>query len=227
MSGIREQKKELTHKAIIEAAIKLFTERGFEETSMEELAREARVGKSTIYGYFKSKHDIFLAFCDAELDFAFAELDRKIDEQAPLVDQLVAQMMSQIVYVTKNREFGRIFVREMLFPSQDGIQKNTELDRRYVGKLVEVLSNAQKRGELPEKTDLLLMMAHFHALYLTVLSTLYTGDITSLRDAEIFLRALVMQALHGPAALADVPGQTSQQWNDIKQQFIQRHHLEI
>ncbi len=227
MSGIREQKKQHTHKAIIEAAIKLFTERGFEETSMEELAREAGVGKSTIYGYFKAKSDIFLAFCDAELDFAFAELDRKVDEQAPLVDQLVAQMMGQMTYVTKNREFGRIFIREMLFPSDVGLHKDSDLDRRYVGKLVEVLTNAQQRGELPEETDLLLMMAHLHALYLMVLSTLYTGDVTSLENAEIFLRAMVMQSLHGPAALSTVPGKASKEWDDIKQQFIERHHLEM
>jgi AcrR family transcriptional regulator len=227
MNGIREQKKQQTHKAIIDAAIKLFTEKGFEATSMEELARAAGVGKSTIYGYFKAKNDIFLAFCDAELDFAFAELDRKIDEKASLVDQLVAQMMGQLVYVTKNREFGRIFVREMLFPSEAGMHKNSDLDRRYVGKLVEVLTNAQQRGELPAQTDLLLMMAHLHALYLMVLSTLYTGDVTSVENAEILLRALVMQALHGPAALADIPGQASREWDGIKQQFIERHNLEL
>jgi AcrR family transcriptional regulator len=227
MSGIREQKKQQTYMAIINAAIRLFTEKGYEETSMEELARSAGVGKSTIYGYFKTKDDIFLAFCDAELDFAFSELDRKIDENASLVDQLVAQMMGQITYVTKNREFGRIFVREMAFPGANAMQKTNDIDKRYVGKLVEVLGAAQQRGELPEETDLLLMMAHFHALSLMVLSTLYTGDVTSLENAEIFLRALVIQTLHGPAALAELSGQTSREWNDIKQLFLERHNLEL
>jgi AcrR family transcriptional regulator len=79
MSGIRTQKKQQTRKAIIDAAIGLFTEKGFDQTSMEELARVAGVGKSTIYGYFKAKEEIFLAYCEAELDFAFAALDRKLD----------------------------------------------------------------------------------------------------------------------------------------------------
>ena len=91
MIGIREKKKQQTRKAIVDAAVKLFAESGFEETSMEELARAAGVGKSTIYGYFAAKEEIFLAYCEAELDYAFAMLDRKIDEEAPLVDQLVAK----------------------------------------------------------------------------------------------------------------------------------------
>ena len=65
MSGVREQKKQQTRKAIIDAAVKLFTEKGFEQTSMDELGRAAGVGKSTIYGYFKAKEEIFLAHCEA------------------------------------------------------------------------------------------------------------------------------------------------------------------
>ncbi len=115
----------------------------------------------------------------------------------------------------------------MAFPGDDAMQKTSDLDKRYIGKLGEVLGAAQKRGELPEKTDMLLMMAHLHALYLMVLSTLYTGDVTSLENAEILLRSLVLQTLHGPAAMADIQGQASQQWDSIKQTFIERHNLEL
>ena len=41
MSGIRAQKKRQTRQAIVSAAMKLFAARGFEQTSMDELAREA------------------------------------------------------------------------------------------------------------------------------------------------------------------------------------------
>ena len=62
MAGLREQKKERTKGAILDAALKLFTRKGYENTSIEELAAEAGVGKGTIYSYFKTKSEIFLAF---------------------------------------------------------------------------------------------------------------------------------------------------------------------
>ena len=40
------------------AAANLFREKGFEKTSIEELARAAGIGKGTIYGYFQTKSDI-------------------------------------------------------------------------------------------------------------------------------------------------------------------------
>ncbi len=227
MAGVREQKKQQTRKAIVDAAINLFTEKGFEQTSMDELARVAGVGKGTIYGYFKAKEEIFLAYCEAEIDFAFAALDRKLDEDAPLVDQLVASMMGQITFVTANREFGRIFAREMTFPGDNTRLRSRDLDVRYLNKLGAVLARAQQRGELPAECDLLLLIAHLHALYILVLSSLYGGDVTSLENAEIFIRALVLQALHGPAAMAEAADEVSAGWHALKQLFLEQRKLEL
>jgi len=227
MSGVRARKKQQTRKAIIDAAIRLFAEKGFEQTSMDELARAAGVGKGTIYGYFKAKEEIFLAYCEAEIDFAFAALDRKLDEDAPLVEQLVAQMMGQIIFVTKNREFGRIFAREMAFPGEKTPLASRDLDLRYLGKLEEVLGRAQERGELAKESDKILLIGHFHALYMVVLSSFYWGDVNSLESAETFAHALVLQVLHGPAALEQAKPEIRQNWLDLKQQFLDQRNLEM
>lgn len=227
MNGVRERKKQETRKAIVAAAVKLFAEKGFEQTNMDELAREAGVGKGTIYGYFATKSEIFLAYCEAEIDFAFAALDRKRDEDAPLVEQLVAMMLGQITFVTRNREFGRIFVREMLFPGENTRLSSRELDLRYLGKLGEVLGRAQERGELAAESDLILLIAQIHALYMMALSVFYQGDLRTVAETESFLRALVLQALHGPAALARADDAIRQDWNALKRQFLEQRKLEL
>jgi AcrR family transcriptional regulator len=227
MIGIREKKKQQTHKAIVDAAVKLFAENGFEETSMEELAREAGVGKSTIYGYFEAKEEIFLAYCEAELDYAFAMLDRKIDEDASLVDQLVAQMMGQITFVTRNKAFGRIFVREMFFPKERSQLNFRDLNNRYVSKLGEVLGRAQLRGELPPDTDLLLTIAHFHALYMIAISTIYTEEIPSQEGVEVLLRGLILQTLQGPAAMSQAPEELRNTWEGLKRKFTEQNQVEV
>jgi len=226
MAGIREQKKTLTRNAIVDAAIKLFSEKGFEQTSMDELARAAGVGKATIYGYFKTKNDIFLAFCEEEVEYAFSALDAKLDAEAPLAEQLVAQIMGQLTYVTRNREFGRIFAREMLFPLDQATSKSREIDVRYLSKLAEVLSRAQARGELPQETDLLLLIGHLHALYIMVLSSFYLNDIVNLDEAELMLCGLVRQTLEGPAVAPYVKESEQQCWTELKQRVLQRRNLE-
>ena len=60
MIGLREQKKLETRRAIQAAAVKLFAENSFEKTSIEDIASAAGIGKTTVYGYFATKNDIFI-----------------------------------------------------------------------------------------------------------------------------------------------------------------------
>ena len=62
--GIPITEEELTRRRseIANTAVQIFTEKGFSETSMREIAEAAGVGKSTIYDYFPSKDEILINF---------------------------------------------------------------------------------------------------------------------------------------------------------------------
>lgn len=54
----------MTANLIIEAALKLFTQHGYEGASLADIAKEVGIHKSSIYTHFKKKEDIFLAVFD-------------------------------------------------------------------------------------------------------------------------------------------------------------------
>jgi len=197
MTTLRAKKKRTTRKAILDAAVKLFSSKGFEHTSIEELAREAGVGKGTIYGYFATKQEIFLAFCEEEIDYVFERLDREVDPKAPLLEQIVALSMLQFDFVSANREFGRIFCQEMAFPREETADKSRHIDARYLERVLAIIRRAQQRGELKPECDLLLALANFHAYYLFVLSGWYSGYFRDRSQVAAMLRALCWQSLAG------------------------------
>jgi AcrR family transcriptional regulator len=75
MPGLLDEKKALTRRAICNAAVRLMAARGFERTTMDEIADAARVGRRTVFRYFPTKEAIFVGSLpgDRELKQLFRE----------------------------------------------------------------------------------------------------------------------------------------------------------
>lgn len=60
MTSRREKEIKFRESLILDAAEKLFEEKGFEKVTLEEIAKKAEYTKPTLYNYFKSKEEIFI-----------------------------------------------------------------------------------------------------------------------------------------------------------------------
>jgi AcrR family transcriptional regulator len=63
--GLRERKKERTRRLIADTAWRLFADRGFEQVTVAEVARQAEVAVATVFNYFPTKEDLFFFRLDA------------------------------------------------------------------------------------------------------------------------------------------------------------------
>jgi AcrR family transcriptional regulator len=77
MTGLRERKKQQTRRAIHEAAMRLFAERGFDATTIADIAAAADISPRTFFGYFASKEEAIFA----KFEQAFEEFDRALRDR--------------------------------------------------------------------------------------------------------------------------------------------------
>jgi AcrR family transcriptional regulator len=110
--GLRERKKQKTRETIIKVALELFVERGYEETTIAEIADAAEVSPRTIFAYFPSKEDI-LFYDMPEILERLAQVLRDRPEGATALDAL------------------RDFIAGSLSPDSDEA-RNVALRRRIV-----------------------------------------------------------------------------------------------
>ncbi|WP_432969780.1 TetR/AcrR family transcriptional regulator [Dactylosporangium sp. CA-233914] len=78
--GLREMKAARTRRQIVEVALDLVLEQGYDPTTMEQIAERAEVGTSTLYRYFPSKELLVLEPFTQVLDFAQRLEQRPADE---------------------------------------------------------------------------------------------------------------------------------------------------
>lgn len=76
----REKEKESRKMEIVNAAEKVFGQRGFDSASMDEIAKEAQFAKRTIYQYFVSKEDLFFAVVLRGFNLQFRYLGDAIEK---------------------------------------------------------------------------------------------------------------------------------------------------
>jgi len=199
MAGVRDQKKKQTRAAILKAAMKLFSRQGYEQTSIDQLAQAAGIGKGTIYSYFHTKSEIFLAFCEEQLEFVYQELTARSNPKMPLRKQLLTLFMGEFRFVSRNREFGRILLREMVFPKDFPGARAREVDDKYIEMLTPIFKRAQQRGELRTDLELIMVTGHLYALYIMTVSGWYMGRLHTEEDVAMAMEFLFDQALQGLA----------------------------
>ncbi len=83
--GIKERKareREMRRQQIMVAAKRVFTQRGYEKSTMEDIAREAELSPGTIYLYFKSKDELYASLCLRVLRFINVKVDHVVSDTA-------------------------------------------------------------------------------------------------------------------------------------------------
>jgi AcrR family transcriptional regulator len=75
--GLRERKRLQTRQALISAAMRLFEDKGYDETTVAEIAAAAGVSTKTFFNYFASKDEVLFPHLSGRIDGAVAVIDRR------------------------------------------------------------------------------------------------------------------------------------------------------
>ncbi|GIG87870.1 TetR/AcrR family transcriptional regulator [Plantactinospora endophytica] len=94
-AGLRERKKQRTRQALIAAAVRLFTEQGYEQTSVAQIAAAAEVTTRTFFLHFPSKDDVLFADAGTRIDLGLRTIAERQPEE-PMADVL-ARVMTQMI----------------------------------------------------------------------------------------------------------------------------------
>ena len=104
----KEKEKVARIEGILSAAKRVFSRKGYEATTVEDIALEAGFGKASLYFYFKRKEEVFLSLIKDGLEGQRKLLKEIMNSQLSNGERLEAVVSKMFEYVGENREFMRI-----------------------------------------------------------------------------------------------------------------------
>lgn len=105
----REEKKAISRRRILEAAREIFFRAGFMAANLDDVAQRAGVAKGTLYRYFESKAELYVAVLGADSAVFEKKMRDTIDLSLTASDQIRATGLFYFQHWTRNREYFQIF----------------------------------------------------------------------------------------------------------------------
>jgi len=154
MSGISLKRKEATEhrrSAILGAARAIFARQGYANTVVDDIAAEAGIGKGTLYLYFPSKEQIYLAALLEDARRLDSDSRRAMAAAGTWQEMLRAYVEVRLQYFDAHRDFLRIYMTEFRGMCIQGKAMHGELHQLVEegeAQLAQLFAAASARGEM-------------------------------------------------------------------------------
>ncbi len=119
--GLPEEELTEKHQQIIDAAIKVFAEKGFEGSKTRDIAREANVAEGTIFRYFRTKKDLLVGLLLPLIvkffrPLIFSSVERIINQDEQSMDDILTQIfVDRVALARKNQPLLKTVLTEAQF----------------------------------------------------------------------------------------------------------------
>lgn len=136
-----------TKRKIFETSMKLFAEKGYDATSIEEITATVGVAKGTLYYHFSSKEEIFNFLVEEGMKLLQNSIDIKSAKFSNYIDKLKAIVLIQIKIVVKYEDLITILLSQF-WGNESRNQKCKKHILEYINKIEKIVEAGIKAGQI-------------------------------------------------------------------------------
>jgi AcrR family transcriptional regulator len=195
--GIPLTEKDLDRRRheIFNASVTLFLEKGFQETTMQQIADSAGMGKSTLYDYFATKDEILVSYVEDAI-FDLVEQARQIASGDIPSDEKLRQVMHlHLEYLLANKEFYTRLTFEVQRLGPESQRRIQARRHAYQDLLRQLIEDAVREGAFRPVNALLAARTIMTLLTPVAYTTRPTGTPDEMLDEalDIFYHGVMKQ----------------------------------
>jgi len=146
--SLRQRKKDGRRAAILRAARLIFSEKGYEDASITDIARLAAVADGTIYRHFTNKKDLLYHVMIAFYERIIADVEQEVAQASDFRDRLYRLIRRHLLVFAEDVDLCRLFIREVRTADDYYNSLVYALNRHYTSILLDILKHGADEGEM-------------------------------------------------------------------------------
>ena len=184
-----------TKRAIFEAAVREFSERGYNGATMDEIALKARVAKGTLYYHFKSKEEIFSFVVVEGIKSMQAAISEINEMDLGSFEKIRLICKNQLTLSNDNREFFKVLISQ-IWGKENRQSEIRMLLNTYFREIEKVMEQAMSEGVVKKGNPKLMSFLFFGNLIATAIYEIVNNGVQSVDDTvneiiELSLRGIL------------------------------------
>ncbi len=187
----KKRKNNDKYHRILEAAIKIFAENGFFQSTVAQIAREAGVADGTIYLYFKNKDDILLQFFNYKTKQVFGRFREEVNKADNAIDKLGNLIRRHLQEFQADRHMAILYQSETHQRTRMVEDQIREMSDMYLDIVTEIVEQGQAEGSIRKDLYVGLVKRFILGAVDEVINTwLHSGskyDLASMTDPLVSL----------------------------------------
>lgn len=140
------QRQDGKHQKILDAAVKVFAQKGFYNAKVSEIAREAKVADGTIYLYFRNKDDILIHLFEEEMEKIIRTMRSRLESKTHPLEKLQIFIRTHLGLVESNPAMAEVIQVELRQSNKFMKDYDNRKFREYLHILAEIVREGQKQG---------------------------------------------------------------------------------
>ncbi len=188
------------HHKILQAAVKVFSEKGFYNSRVSEIAKEANVADGTIYLYFKNKDDLLISLFEEEFGKFVRDMHAELGKESDALQKIKRFAITHLSIVANQQHLAEVLGVE--------VRQSTKFMKEYINKpfieylniIRSVIIEGQEKGLIrKDLTPGVMKRAFFGALdemaRYWVLSTKKKHSVAeaALQISDVFIRGMMSE----------------------------------
>ncbi len=187
----RSRNPEGTMQRILDAALDVFSRKGYHDARMDEIVDESATSKGSIYFHFPNKEQLFLALVDRFADLLERRITEAIAEEEAGMAKVQAAVEACLATFGRYRRQAKILLVQASGLGNTFEQKRLDINERFATLIAGYLDEAVAVGDIAPLDTEVVAHAWMGAIYNVVIRWVYTGDPAPERIVETLVPMLL------------------------------------